>query len=104
MRHKGMMSRAEMDRRYPYQVPIDSEVVRASYAAVMERAASSGACSRTNSIVIDHAWHECFCFEAEEAARQFAEPYGAEVRDARKRINKGNWQIWEEKPQGKPCA
>lgn len=89
------MSAAVFDRTWPYTVPIRSDLVRGS-DDIAALAARLGAAPERRDVVINDAWHACFCFATAGAAQAFADTYGAEVKDARKRINRGTWQIWEE--------
>jgi len=94
-RYKSGMSAALFDRTWPYVVPIDAEMAR-SRNEIAAMADDLGAAPERPNIVFGDRWHRCFCFNTPEAAKAFADTYGAEVKDARKRINKGTWQIWEE--------
>lgn len=100
-RYKGVMSAAVRDRLYPFQVPLRADHVQQAYFSVMEHARNAGACDKQHSAVLGEDWHEFFCFENREAAEAFAKDYGAEVKDARNRVNKTVWNRWEEKTKGK---
>lgn len=99
-RYKGRMSAAMFDRTWPFYVPIRADYAR-QRQEIAEEATRMGAAPDHPDITFNDVWHECFCFGTMEQARAFADLHGAEIRDARKRINKGVWQIWQE---AKPAA
>jgi len=97
-RHRGSMSDALFDRIWPFYVPIPSDIARAR-PEIAREAAQLGAAPEQRSIAFNDRWHTCYCFGTPEAAEAFANKHGAEIRDARRRINKAVWQVWEEAPR-----
>jgi hypothetical protein len=96
-RHRGSMSDTVFDRTWPFYVPIRGDIARAN-PGIAQEAALLGVAPENRSLLINDKWHICYCFGTLEAAETFAKRHGAEIKDARKRINKALWQIWEEKP------
>lgn len=94
MRRKGELSRSAINRGWPWQVPVDANVVSARHVEVTTSAAHLGACERTGSIVIRTGWHVVFCFTDEPSAIAFAQAWGAEVRHASTRERGLPWSVW----------
>lgn len=95
-RHRGSMSNTLFDRTWPFYVPIRSDIARVR-PEIDQEAARLGAAPEQRNITFNDKWHTCYCFGTIEAAETFAKSHGAEIRDARKRINKVVWQIWQER-------
>ncbi|BCP53746.1 hypothetical protein K32_23630 [Kaistia sp. 32K] len=95
------MSPVIFDRTWPFYVPIPTTILRDRFRELEAQAEALGAAPEHRDLVLNDVWHSCFCFATLEAAQAFAAPNGAEIKDARKRINKGTWQLWEEKGQTK---
>jgi hypothetical protein len=96
-RHRGSMSDTLFDKTWPFYVPIPTDIMRAK-PGIAQEAAQLGAAPEQRSVAFNDRWHTCYCFSAIEDAETFARRHGAEIRDARKRINKAVWQVWEKAP------
>jgi len=94
-RHRGGISDTLFDKTWPFYVPIQSDITRAR-PEIAREAAQLGAAPEQRNVTFGDRWHICYCFGTIEAAETFANSHGAEIRDARKRINKAVWQIWQE--------
>ena len=99
-RHRGGISDTLFDKTWPFYVAVQSDAVRGR-PEIAREATQLGAASEQRHITFSDKWHICFCFSTLEAAETFASSHGAQIRDARKRINKAVWQIWQEAPPRK---
>lgn len=93
-RRKGELSKAGVDRDWPWQVPVKADTVSARHAEITAAADALGACKRNGSIVIHGAWHVVFCFADEPSALSFAATWSAEVRHASTRERGLPWSLW----------
>ena len=70
-RRKGELSKATIDREFPYQVVLPSKYVVANFRTVKARADELGVCVRGHSYFQGDDHQNVFCFPSEEAAATF---------------------------------
>ena len=94
MRRKGELSKAMVNRNWPYQIALPASVVgiNGRHKEISEFEEASSCCSRGHSFCRHTVWHRVFCFSERADAERFLETFGGEWFDPKK-LGKGNGGI-----------
>ena len=86
MSRKGELSRAEIDRGWPYQVALPAEAtVGARYDVVHGFCKGLSLCLRRHTFNRNGEWMTVFCFAEKEHAEQFRDRFAGEIIDPKER-------------------
>ena len=98
MRRKGELSKAEIVRRWPFQVAIEQlSDARAQYDRNIEidrwcAEAKEEAAPRGYSIVHQDTWWEVWCFASADSAARFIDRFGGRHFDPKAKPRGPGWQ------------
>lgn len=83
---KGELSKAAIDREWPYQVALPAEQVRGSeYVTKHEFCRDLSLCTRGHTFQRDGRYYVVFCFAEKAHADLFRERFGGECMDPKDR-------------------
>ncbi len=95
-RRKGELSAGEIDRGWPYQVALPSEVGEGleAQAAMSAFCKKLLRCDRGHSVFHEDRHYNVHCFAVKAHAEAFMAKFGGEWCDPRERGKGGNWNQW----------
>jgi hypothetical protein len=94
VRRKGELSRAAIDRGWPYQVSLPaSQVKRPHYEIIQAFCAGLSLCSRGHTFVRGDEWHNAFCFADKADALKFMARFEGEWFDPMARRRGHAWHL-----------
>jgi hypothetical protein len=94
-RRKGELSAGEIDRSWPHQVALRSDMCRGTYYRTLHAFCRDlSLCSRGHSVYYEDEWWEVFCFAEEVHADAFRLRFGGERFNPKDRGRGRHWARW----------
>lgn len=97
MRRKGELTRAQIDRQFPYQVALpEAEAVR-QFIEIQTFCQPLSICSRSFSVHHDDVRYQVRCFAEEQDAEAFRQAFDGIPFDPADHGKGNQWHIWTPK-------
>lgn len=84
-RHKGMLSNATIDEKWPHQVSLPNSRTSAEHPAILEFCKGRDRSPLGHTYVEDGQYHNVFCFRDEGDAEAFAARFDGKIIDPKTR-------------------
>ncbi|HEY1745724.1 MAG TPA: hypothetical protein VGG11_03015 [Xanthobacteraceae bacterium] len=95
MPHKGELSPAAIDRKWPHQVALPASASQGGgYRTIHEFCKGLTLCQRGHSVFHDGQWFNVYCFAAADDADKFLWRFGGERFDPKQRGKGSKWAKW----------
>lgn len=92
---KGELTPAAVDRGWPHQVALRSDLVMRDFAAIEAFGRSLSLCRRGHSVNDGREWFKVYCFAQAEDAARFMARFGGEKFDPASRGRGRFWMRWK---------
>jgi hypothetical protein len=92
---KGELSPAAIDRGWPHQVALRSDLVVRDFHQILAFCEGRSLCPRGHSVNDGQDWYRVYCFAELEDAERFIAKWGGERFNPVDRGREKNWAMWK---------